>query len=68
MFSIPQNGPYFSATLETLTTRQIGELMVSAQRGLDTPTSKAHREVLRELVRECAVEYRSREYPACETH
>ena len=68
MFNIPQNGPYFAATLETLTTRQIGNLMVQAQHDLDRATGLSHREILRELIRECAGEYRAREYPACETH
>lgn len=68
MFSIPQNGPYFAATLATLTTRQIGKLMVQAQHDLDRATGLSHREILCEVVRECAREYRVREYPTCETH
>ena len=67
-FSIPQNGPYFTATLDTLTSRQIGQLMVQAQHDLDRVKSFAQRQILRELIRECAGEYLAREYPESETH
>jgi hypothetical protein len=42
--------------------------MVQAQHDLDRATGLSHREILCEVVRECAREYRVREYPTCETH
>lgn len=66
-FTIAQNGPYFAATLERMSTYTIGELMVKAQRNLDNAIG-ARKELLLELVRECAGEYKTRKYPTHETH
>jgi len=64
MFNIANNGPYFQATLESMTDQEITTKMRGAQERLDTDVGEAHRTLLKCLVIEGANELRKRWFPA----